>query len=97
MVRCANYIIFDQHHLARTSIFFKKFHCLYCSYGNRLVAYIREISARTKLYFCPIKHAQKVLAPHRLYYQVINYGDPSTYPDRLEAFRKKLAIEPKEQ
>jgi hypothetical protein len=25
MVRCANYIIFDQHHLARTSIFLRSF------------------------------------------------------------------------
>jgi hypothetical protein len=95
-VRRADYIIFDRHHLAYLNIF-EQFHCLYCAYANGLVAYIREILARTELYFCPIKHARKVLTPHRFYYQFINYGDPTGYPDKLEAFRKKLATEPKEQ
>lgn len=95
-VRRADYIVFDRQHLAYLNIF-EKFHCFYCAYANGLVAYIREILARTELYFCPIKHARKVLAPHRHYYQFISYGDATAYPDRLEAFRKKLATEPKEQ
>tara|TARA_R110001606_G_scaffold361754_5_gene515032 strand:- start:27554 stop:28150 length:597 start_codon:yes stop_codon:yes gene_type:complete len=95
-VRRADYIVFDRHNLAYLNIF-EKFHCLYCAYANGLVAYIREILARTELYFCPIKHARKVLTPHRHYYQFINYGDATSYPDKLEAFRKKLATEPKEK
>jgi hypothetical protein len=95
-VRRADYIVFDRHHLAYLNAF-EKFHCLYCAYANGLVAYIREILARTELYFCPIRHARKVLAPHRHYYRFINYGDATTYPDRLEAFRKKLATEPNEK
>jgi hypothetical protein len=94
-VRHSNYIIFDQHHPAYLNIF-EKFHCLYCSYGNGLVAYLQEILARTELYFYPIKNVRKVLAPHRFYYQFINYGDPAAYPDKLEAFRKNLATKPKE-
>jgi len=89
-----DYIVFDRHHLAYLNIF-EKFHCLYCSYANGLTAYIREILARTELYFCPIKHANKVLSSHKYYYQFLNYGDAKSYPDRLEAFRKKLATEPK--
>ena len=94
-VHRADYIVFDRHQLAYLNIF-EKFHCLYCAYANGLIAYIQEILARTELYFCPIKHARKVLAPHRHYYQFIDYGDATAYPDRLEAFRKKSATEPKE-
>lgn len=95
-VRRADYFVFDRHHLAYLNAF-EKFHCFYCGYGNGLVEYIREILARTELYFCPIKHARKLLTPHRHYYQFIDYGDATNYPDRLEAFRKKLATEPKEK
>lgn len=95
-VRRADYIVFDRHHLAYLNIF-EKFHCVYCAYANGLVAYIREILARTELYFCPIKHARKVLAPHRAYYQFINYGEATDYPDKLEAFRKKLATKPTDE
>lgn len=94
-VRRADYIVFDRHHLAYLNIF-EKFHCAYCAYANELVAYISEILARTELYFCPIKHTRKVLVPHCHYYRFINYGDAGGYPDKLEAFRKKLANEPNE-
>ncbi len=95
-VRRADYIVFDRHNLAYLNIF-EKFHCLYCAYANGLVAYIREILGRTELYFCPIKHARKVIRPHRYYYQFINYGEATHYPDKLEAFRKKLALKPRGQ
>src|SRR3989338_10412683 len=36
--------------------FWQKMYCLYCGYGNGLIAYWREIGARTEKYWCGIKH-----------------------------------------
>ncbi|HEX5637452.1 MAG TPA: hypothetical protein VFY78_10230, partial [Gammaproteobacteria bacterium] len=66
-IRRKDYITFDHQHLAYLNII-EKFHCLYCSYANGLIAYVREITARTEQYFCPIKHAQKMLGSHHRYY-----------------------------
>ncbi|WP_273149355.1 hypothetical protein [Methylophaga thiooxydans] len=89
-VKRGQYIVFDRHHLSFLN-FFERLHCLYCSYGNGVVAYIREILARTEQYFCPIKHARKVLGTHERYYQFIEYGDATDYHQRLQQFRKSLA------
>jgi hypothetical protein len=91
-VKRSRYIVFDRHHLSYLN-FFERMHCLYCAYGNGVVAYIREILARTEQYFCPIKHAHKVLGTHDRYYHFIEYGDAENYHQRLEAFREKLAKE----
>ena len=74
MVRRSDYISFDRRHLAYLN-FIEKFDCLYCSYGNGLLAYATEIFARTEQYFCPIKHAQKVLGKHARYKYFLDYGD----------------------
>lgn len=64
--RRSDYILFDHRHLAYLNIF-DKAHCLYCSYANGLIAYALEITARTEQYFCPIKHAHKILGSHSRY------------------------------
>lgn len=92
-VRRSGYIVFDRQHLAYLNIF-EKFHCLYCSYANGLIAYVQEVLARTELYFCPIKHAHKLLSTHRHYRRFMSYADADNYPDRLEALRKSLAENP---
>jgi len=89
-----DYIIIDRQHLAYLNVF-EKFHCIYCGYANGLIAYMQEILARTELYFCPIRHARKLLATHRHYRNFLGYGDAENYPDRLEALRKSLAKQPK--
>lgn len=91
-VKRSHYIVFDRHHLSFLNIF-ERLHCLYCAYGNGVVAYIREILARTEQYFCPIKHAHKVLGTHERYYQFIEYGDATAYHQRLQQFRDSLAKE----
>ena len=65
----------------------EKFHCTYCEYGNGLTGYMTEILARTEQYFCPIKHAHKILGTHRLYQRFLAYGDAADYEARLEAYR----------
>ena len=35
--------------------------CTYCSYGNGLLAYACETASRTERYWCPIKHARRII------------------------------------
>lgn len=88
-VRRANYMMFDRRHLAHLN-FIEKFHCTYCEYGNGLMAYTTEILARIEQYFCPIKHARKILGTHARYKQFLDYGDAVDYDARLEKFRTAL-------
>lgn len=91
-VRRSDFIVFDRHQLAYLNIF-EKLHCAYCAYANGLNAYIQEILARTEQYFCPIKHAHKVLGTHKRYRKFMAYGDAENYQDRLETLRSDLAKE----
>jgi len=88
-VRRADYLVFDRRHLGYLNAI-EKFHCTYCEYGNGLMAYMTEILARTEAYFCPIKHARKILGTHARYRQFLDYGDAADYEARLEAFRVSL-------
>ncbi len=88
-VKRADYIVFDRHQLHYLN-FIEKFHCTYCEYGNGLMGYMAEILARTEEYFCPIKHAHKVLGTHARYRRFLNYGDAADYAGKLEAYRVGL-------
>jgi len=88
-VHRGNYIVFDRQQLEYLN-FIEKFHCTYCAYGTGLVAYVTEIVARTEEYFCPIKHARKMLGTHARYARFLDYGDAADYEARLEAFRVGL-------
>lgn len=85
-VKRSDYIIFDRHQLNYLN-FIEKFHCSYCAYGNGLIAYIAEIIARTELYFCPIKHARKILGTHGRYKNFLAYGDADNFGKKLEDIR----------
>lgn len=91
-VRRADYIIFDRQQLNYLN-FIEKFHCTYCAYGSGMIAYISEIVARTEQYFCPIKHARKVLGTHARYARFLDFGEAEDYEAKLEAFRQELAKE----
>lgn len=91
-VRRSDYLIFDRHHLAYLNII-EKFHCLYCAYANGIIAYIREIIGQTEQYFCPIKHARKVLEHHPYYRNFIPYGEAERYHEKLEEYRDALQKE----
>jgi hypothetical protein len=89
-VRRGDYIVLDRQHLEYLN-FIEKFHCTYCAYGAGLTAYISEIVSRTEQYFCPIKHAHRILGAHSRYDRFLAYGDPAEYHARLNEFR--LALE----
>ncbi|MGO9360504.1 MAG: hypothetical protein ACLP1D_22995 [Xanthobacteraceae bacterium] len=80
-VKRADYLIFDRFQLDYLNLL-QKINCAYCSYGNGVLAYAREIAGRTEKYFCPIKHARRVIAAHQGYNQFEEFGD-------AEAFRKR--------
>ncbi len=88
-VRRADYIVFDRQQLEYLN-FIEKFHCTYCAYGTGMIAYIGEIIARTEQYFCPIKHARKILGTHSRYAGFLDFGDAADHEARLEEFRVAL-------
>jgi hypothetical protein len=88
-VRRADFIIMDRWRLAYLNTI-EKANCEYCSYANGLIAYVREVAARTEQYWCPIKHARRVHAPHSRYRHFVDYGDAEGYTRELPALRKDL-------
>lgn len=91
-VRRADYIIFDRQHLNYLN-FIEKFHCTYCAYGAGMISYISEIVARTEQYFCPIKHARKMLGTHARYARFLDFGEAEDYEKKLEEYRIALIKE----
>jgi len=91
-VRRGDYIVFDRQQLNYLN-FIEKFHCTYCAYGSGMIAYISEIVARTEQYFCPIKHARKILGTHTRYARFLAYGDAENYEEKLEEYRRALEKE----
>ncbi len=89
-VRRADYIVLDRQHLEYLN-FIEKFHCTYCAYASGLSGYVAEIVARTEQYFCPIKHARKILGTHSRYARFLDYGEAADYEAKLEEFRVALA------
>lgn len=88
-VRRADYFVYDRQHLGYLNVI-ERFHCQYCAYANGLMAYATEIVARTEQYFCPIKHARKIIGTHARYAHFLDYGDAADYAARLEEFRRAL-------
>ncbi|NOS97710.1 MAG: hypothetical protein HOP25_04480 [Methylotenera sp.] len=89
-VRRADYVVFDRQQLNYLN-FIEKFHCTYCAYGTGMIEYIREIVARTEQYFCPIKHARKIIGTHARYARFIEFGDAEDYEKKLEEYRRALS------
>ena len=89
-VRRADFVVFDRSQLQYLN-FIEKFHCTYCEYANGVIAYVQEIIARTEQYFCPIKHAHKLLGVHSRYPYFLNYGDADDYAAKLENYRVALS------
>jgi hypothetical protein len=70
----------------------ERLNCAYCSYGNGLIAYAREIVARTEQFWCPIKHARRLEETHSLYHHFFDYGDGERYRKELERLRKDFPL-----
>ena len=88
-VRRRAYFAIDRHRLAYLNSI-EKLNCMFCSYTNGLLAYVREVAARTEQYWCPIHHARRVRGTHDRYEAFVPYGDPEAYLDRLPHLRAAL-------
>jgi len=82
-VRRSDYLVFDRHHLGYLNAL-EKLNCAFCSYANGLIAYTREIAGRTEQYWCPIKHARRLVGAHPRYAQFLDYGDAAAFRETLE-------------
>lgn len=92
-VRRSKYIVIDRQHLAYLNAI-EKLNCVYCGYSNGVFAYVREIGGRTEQYWCPIRHARRVRAPHEHYRHFVDYGDVAGYRRRLVPLRRELQDKP---
>ena len=84
-----DYLVNDRHLLVYLNTI-EKINCTYCGYGNGVLAYTREIVSRTEQYWCPIRHAHRVIDSHRRYPQFFAYGDAKSYQQGLKEKRKAL-------
>ncbi|MGR9090231.1 MAG: hypothetical protein ACU85U_06590 [Gammaproteobacteria bacterium] len=91
-VKRSDYVLFDRLHLSYLNSI-EKFNCVYCAYAAGVIAYAREIAARTEQYWCPIKHARKVMDPHRRYARYADFADAEHYHDALVTMREELETE----
>ncbi len=88
--RRRDYLIFDRHHLAYLNGL-EKLNCAYCSYANGIIAFVREVAARTERHWCPIKHAKRALAAHEHYREFVDFGDAEGYRKLVEDSSKPRA------
>jgi len=88
-VKRSRYVVFDRSALVYLNLI-EKLNCAYCSYGNGVVAYVREVAARTEQYWCPIKHARRVLGAHARYAYFAEYGDGEHYAEEQRQARARL-------
>jgi len=86
-VRRSDFIVLDRHNLSYLN-FIEKINCVYCGYFNGLVAYAREMAARTEQHWCPIKHARRVGDIHSRYKYFFDYGDAKRYCQEIETARR---------
>ena len=91
-VKRKDYIVVDRHSLAYLNLI-EKINCMYCGYFNGLVNYIQEVAARTEQYWCPIKHAYKIVDVHHRYANFLDYGNAENYQKNMAEARKELQKE----
>ena len=87
-VKRADYIVFDREDLPYLNLI-EKFNCFYCSYGNGVAAYLREVAARTEQYWCPIKYARRIKGAHDRYPNFFDYGDAEAFRQGLNRLRRQ--------
>lgn len=85
------YFVIHRHRLPYLTLF-EKANCGYCSYATGLIAYVREVTARTEQYWCPIRHARRVRGAHARYRAFAAYGDADAYRRRLPATRRQSTV-----
>ncbi len=94
--RRRDYVVIDRQHLGYLN-WIEKVNCMYCGYFNGVIAYVREVAARTEQYWCPVRHARPVKSVHGHYRRFFEYGDAKGYREGLKPAREKLVRELREK
>ena len=85
-VKPRDHFVIDRHLLGYLN-WLEKANCFYCSYFNGLMSYGREIAGRTERYWCPIKHARRIAAPHSEYEKFSEYLDAKNFRENWKKLR----------
>ncbi len=88
-IRRRDYIVIDRHQLSYLNSI-EKLNCIYCGYVSGLLAFSREIVSRTEQYWCPIKHARKILNPDKRYAQFARFGDSEGHVKHVKVMRAEV-------
>jgi hypothetical protein len=88
LVKRGEYVVMDRKYLQYLNAI-QKLNCIYCEYGNGVIAYAREVASRTEQFWCPIKHARKVKEAHDRYYDFVEYGDSEDLETKMDQQREK--------
>lgn len=88
LVKRSEYVVMDRKYLQYLN-WIEKLNCVYCEYGNGVIAYVREVAGRTEQFWCPIKHAKKVKDAHSRYLEFIEYGDTDNFREQLQVQRDR--------
>ncbi len=86
IVKRSSYVIMDRYNLFYLDKV-EKINCWYCEYFNGIIAYVREISARTEQFWCPIKHSRHLKEKHSRYDKFFDFGDYKKYRTQLQEKR----------
>ena len=88
-VRRRDYFVFDRNHLAYLNLL-EKLNCAYCSYATGMISFVQEVVARTESYWCPIKHARRLIGAHAHYRDFVEFGDAEAYRVWLARFTSEV-------
>lgn len=88
LVKRSDYVVMDRKYLGYLN-WVEKLNCIYCEYGNGILAYAREIASRTEHFWCPIKHARAPKGMHERMMDYMEYGDGEEFHAKLEQQRSK--------
>lgn len=86
LVKRSDFLAIDHQYLAYLNSI-EKLNCMYCGYANGVIAYSREIAARTEQFWCPIKHARRTRDLHSHTTAFADYGDADGYKQALDKIR----------
>jgi hypothetical protein len=83
------YLVLDRHRLPYLNAL-EKANCAYCGYANGVVAFVREVAARTEQYWCPIQHSRRPRGRHPRHRRFARFGDATEFRRRQRALRREL-------
>jgi len=96
-VKRKDYVVMDRYNLFYLDKV-ERINCWYCEYFNGVIAYTREIAARTEQFWCPIKHSKALKDTHSRYNKFFDYGDYIKYRKELDKRRSDFSdIEDKKE